>query len=580
MATDKQPLTLLLRCVLVAAFCASLFSCASFESEPNVIETTQASNNKIPLILRAGGDAVTYLPDFSYAGYGFGAIPIPGPMGQRLVVTDFGAIANDSLDDTAAIQRALAAAHQVQGAVTVVFPAGKFLLSDMLEITRGNIAMTGAGDGAQGTILSFTKPLSETGDGGRLDELREYLKRFDKLVEDKSTGEKTVFSEYSWTGGLIWVGRPEVRETPYLVELDVATPITARSINGSRGDRALTLDSTKGLREGQWIQVLWFNTGGENGPLLRTMYGEQALARVGSHHWNFPQRPIVRQLTKVIAIQDQVVVLGDPLLHNVTPATPVAVAEWQPLENVGFEHFKLEFPNAEYLAHHREWGFNGIHMGGVANGWARNLTFVNAESAILTYNSASITYADITTRGDARAHYAVHIGSAHNVLAERITTYNKVQHSLTVNTLSTRAVYKDAEVFDWPSLDQHGGANHQNLFDNVTIHVSPELSGSEYKADIFRSGGAKYWLPQHGLFNTIWNLKVIVDESVPATKTVDLFTLDKNFYGPGAHLIGVHGNRSLKLSYQPTPYTESLNTPITAVPSLYEYQLQQRLKNQ
>ncbi len=569
----------MLKTLSIVMLSTVLSSCVGVGGESSNKEVTNGAVPGTPLILSAATrDPDTYLPDFSYAGYGFGITPIPGPTGKRLSVIDYGAVADDKSDDTAAIKATIEAANDVNGPVTVVFPAGRYVVSDMLEVTRGNITFVGAGDEENGTVLSFSKPLSETGDGGRLDELRDYLERFDKMVVDKTTGERTLFSEYSWTGGLIWVGRPEIRETPYLVELDTATPITARSISGKRGEFTLALDSTDDLEAGQWVQVLWFNHGGENGPLLQEMYGESAVSRVGSHHWTFPKRPIVRQLTKIKAINGSSVVLGDPLLHNVSAQTPVDIAPWEPLENVGFEHFRMEFPNSEYIAHHREWGFNGIHMGGVGNGWARNLTFVNAESGILTYNSASITYADITTRGDVLAHYAVHIGSAHNVLAERIRTFNKVQHSLTVNTLSTRAVYKDSEVFQWPSLDQHGGANHQNLFDNVTVHIKPELHDGEYKADIFRSGGAKYWLPQHGLFNTIWNLNLVVDETVPQGGSVDLFTWDKNFYGPGAQLIGVHANRPITLSYRPQPYVESLNSQLTEVPSLYDYQLAQRKK--
>ena len=73
----------------------------------------------LPTILSAeGNDPTTYLPDFSYAGYGFGieAIPI---VEKVINVAEYGAIPDDSKDDSATLKAALAAAHQASGPVRV-----------------------------------------------------------------------------------------------------------------------------------------------------------------------------------------------------------------------------------------------------------------------------------------------------------------------------------------------------------------------------------------------------------------------------------------------------------------------------
>lgn len=119
------------------------------------------------------------------------------------------------------------------------------------------------------------------------------------------------------------------------------------------------------------------------------------------------------------------------------------------------------------------------------------------------------------------------MGNVHNVLAENISVMNPVLHSLTFNTQSTKCVYKNAKVFVTPTLDQHAGANHQNLFDNVTLHM-------------------------------------------PAVRTDD---------GPMARIVGLHGNRVFKLDYRPAPYVELLNETPKSIPSLYEYQRHLRLVN-
>lgn len=38
----------------------------------------------------------------------------------------------------------------------------------------------------------------------------------------------------------------------------------------------------------------------------------------------------------------------------------------------------------------------------------------------------------------------------------------------------------------------------------------------------------------------------------------------------------MHGNRKIRLLHTPTPYLEMLNQAVAAVPSLYDYQLEQR----
>ena len=47
--------------------------------------------------------------------------------------------------------------------------------------------------------------------------------------------------------------------------------------------------------------------------------------------------------------------------------------------------------------------------------------------------------------------------------------------------------------------------------------------------------------------------------------------------GPLARIVGLHGNRKFELDYRPAPYVEMLNVSPQAVPSLYDYQQNQRL---
>jgi hypothetical protein len=206
----------------------------------------------------------------------------------------------------------------------------------------------------------------------------------------------------------------------------------------------------------------------------------------------------------------------------------------------------------------------------------RNVRTTNADSGILSYNSANLTYTDITTDGDRRAHYGVHMGNVHNVLAQNVKVLNPVLHSLTFNTQSTKCVYKDAEVFVAPVLDQHAGSNHQNLFDNVTLHTRATATEDGPVAVVFDGSGAGYWQPGHGAFNTTWNLRVLINGGAYADEKVMILGIDE---GPMARVVGLHGNRPFELDYRPRPYVESLNVALSTVPSLYDYQLQRRLED-
>ena len=276
-----------------------------------------------------------------------------------------------------------------------------------------------------------------------------------------------------------------------------------------------------------------------------------------------------------MSIEDGVVVLSDPLLHDANDALPAQIASWDGLRHVGIEELHLEFPQSPYFGHHMERGYNGIYLTSAFDSWVRNIRISNADSGILTYNSANLTIRDITTDGNRKAHYGVHMGNVHNVLADNVAVMNPVLHSLTFNTQSTRCVYKNAEVFVTPTLDQHAGANHQNLYDNVTLHMPAVSSDDGSVAPVFDGSGAGYWQPGHGGFNTTWNLNVQITGGAMPDDVVIIHGLDE---GPMARIIGLHGNREFELDYRPAPYVELLNRELRAAPSLYDFQRARRLQ--
>lgn len=514
-----------------------------------------------------------YLPDFSFAGYGNGLAAIPDASGTVVRVDDFGASSHDEADDTKAVLAAISHAHDVAGPVIVRFSAGRYIVSEVLRIERSDFVLQGAGSGSGGTVLHFPRPLKQVDRSTSLDELRQYLVQLDKREVDPGRNLNDYFSEYSWSGGFIWIQKPGVREAPYLVEYDPKIEKLADIEAGARGSRTIALSSTAGIDEGDIIQLQWINRTGRDAGIIKSLYGAE-YESAGSHHWSFPERPLVRQASRVLTVNGRNVQLADPLLHDANDTIPAQVAAWDGLQHVGIEDLRLEFPDSPFFGHHLERGYNGIYFTSSFDSWARNIRITNADSGILSYNSANLTFRDVITDGARRAHYAVHMGNVHNVLAENITIMNPVLHSLSFNTQATKCVFRNAEVFVNPALDQHAGANHQNLFDNVTLHIKAVRSDDGPVVPVFDGGGAGYWQPGHGGFNTTWNLRVLVTGGAFADEIVTVQGLDE---GPMARIVGLHGNRQFRLDYRPTPYVEMLNEPLESVPSLYDYQRHQRL---
>lgn len=512
------------------------------------------------------------LPDFSYAGYGFGLTELPRATGTVVDVTLCGVVADDGLDDSKAVQGALEAARATAGPVVVRFPVGRTQITDVLRIDRSDIVLDGAGSQPGGTELWFPRPLTLIDRSDQYDELRAYLVRENKRQVEPENNIDYLFSEYSWSGGFLFTGPKDTRPVSYDGDKDVRDPVLAKALSGKQFERTITVDSVGTLKAGDVVQLQWFSVDGEKSQIIRSLYGDTDLP-IGSHHWTFPDRPTVAQATRIESVRGKTVTLGDPLLHDVRADQPAVVAQWEHLTNVGIQNMALRFPDAPAFGHHLEQGYNGIYMTGVFDGWIRNLVIDSADSGVLTDNAASLTIRDVTTTGRRRAHYAVHVGAVHNVLVQNLRVENPVVHPLTVNTRSTRSVFSHVEVLQAAILDQHSGSNHQNLFDDVTMHVRPRWADGAWTVRLWEGGGAPYWKPGHGLYNTTWNAKLVFDEGPGPGETLRVIS---GLEGPGARVVGVSAmGRPVTVDYRPAPYLESIGT-VPSVPSLYDHQLARR----
>ena len=522
---------------------------------------------EIPKILT--DSKTNYLPDFSYAGYHFGEDKIPELNGKIINAEEYGVKANDNLDDSKALLKALKTASAVEGNVILQLPAGRIILSEVLYIERSNFVLRGAGSDEKGTEIYCPRPMMYLKNPESLAELREYLTTFDKRQREPENNVDLPFSQYAWSGGFIWTQIPNERVKSYLDKYEPTPNILAKVSSGNSGEHIISASEVKGLKVGDIAELQLFNKDGENGEIIKDLY-KGANVKPGSHHWNFPKLPIVRQQVEITKISGSKITIKTPLTIAIKPAYQAQLVEWKHLNEVGIEHLRFTFPDIPRVAHHVEPGNNAIFLTRVFNSWVKDVTITNSDSGILAEEISNVTIQDISTDGNHMAHYTVTLGGVHNVLVKNLKIYNRAVHPLSFNTFATKNVYQNCEIFADALLDQHSGANHQNLFDNITVHLTTDKNHSYL---LFGGGGAEYWKPSHGPFSTFWNLNVQV--SNPDSKPVLLYGMKD---GPFARIIGVNGNAKFEVKYEPNAYIEFLNTSMEKIPSLYDYQLKKRLK--
>jgi len=343
-------------------------------------------------------------------------------------------------------------------------------------------------------------------------------------------------------------------------------------VAGKANDRRVQLAPGGQWRAGDIVQLQWAAKDGPASTIIADIYGPNVV--VGASHWAYPRRPLVTQTTRITAIAGDTATLATPLMHPVSSTIPARMVRWDGLSDVGIRDLALEFPEGVSFGHHLEQGYNGIYLNDVFDGWIEGLRITNAESGILTYSSASVTIRDILTDGTREAHYAIHVGDVHNLLVTRLIVANPVIHTFSFNTRATRSVFQHVTAMQQPTLDQHAGSNHQNLFDDVTVHIAARRDkAGKFSYPLWDGSGASYWQPGHGRYNTSCNIEVIVESGAAPSETVTLTGLDE---GPDARIVGISGNRKFAVDYRPAPYIEGLNRDMRDVPSLYDWQFTAR----
>jgi hypothetical protein len=503
----------------------------------------------------------TYLPDFSYAGYRWSEHPLPVP-DVTLHAADFGVVPDDGMDDTAALRRALNAPQQDSGWVVLSLPAGTIEISGVLFLERDHFVLRGQTnpDGTPSTILAVTGSLSSWGDP-KADSLVADIAAYQR--ENNLNNLLRPFSPYTWAGGMIWSRLPGKADpiAAIVPATQTGSPYWT-AISGTQGSHRVVVSSSDNRRPpvGGRLELRWVNRTGDKGALLDHVLGKQDLP-VGKRLTEDPGRPLVLQPVTVDSIAEHLhgweVFTREPLVHGMLPDWQVELHPLKRLEHVGIEHLSIQFESDDPPPHHLDKGYNGIYLTDTRDSWILNVRIEDADTPVLTNRTNQISISGLHTAGR-EGHHSVYPSNSYGVLITDFRLEAPALHHPTFPTGSVLSVYTGGQVQD-AVLDQHGGLNQQNLYDNLTLDTD----------DVWLDGGgAGYWNPTSGRFNTFWNVHVRSGQVFAGTIRD----------APDARVVGMRNDaEEISLRYGPDTYVEGLQRTGLAVPSLFAWQLERRL---
>ena len=396
------------------------------------------------------------LVDVGWAGYHTGKDAIPDVAGPITNVTDFGAKADDDVDDTAAFVKAFAAATKG----VLLIPAGRFVLTERLYIHSGVVVR---GAGTTKTTLYYPKSLGDV-----------YGITFNPAGQ----------SSWSFGGGFLSAKGS-----------DTGAKLTTVTKNAARGDDTLTVTGTTGITVGQWVRIQQTDAAGS---MLSAFYADTDPGDVaedgGQELFDF-----YSPVTKVTATT---ITLARTLPFPIdTRWKPTVLARAPNASEIGIEHLTIEFLGTTYPGHFKERGFNAIDFSGLQDSWVRDVKIVNADYGVTLNNDFFCTGTDIVLdtnfdRGPLVGHHGLNSSSGADILYTRFDVRKTFVHDLTVDGYAFGTAWSNGKGVDL-NMDHHGRSPYGTLWTALDLGAGTRP---------FASGGNADRMPHTGAYSTVWNL--------------------------------------------------------------------------
>lgn len=470
----------------------------------------------------------TILPDFSYVGYHQGEKEIPTITNYKIFdVTAFGAKPDDNVSDKIAIQKAIDAANK-NGSGIVFFPKGRFLVNEdgdapnSIISKKGNIVFRGSGSGAGGTEL-FMKNALPPADPSKMWTVPP-LFIFGSGGSDKKIGQVTA--------------------------------------SASVGDFSIKLNTTEGLKEGDWIMLYLLDN---NKDLIASELKNNKV----EPQWTYlVEKGIeVKVFYQIKSIKNETLTLFAPISYPIDSKYKWEVSKFANSPEVGIEDVAFVGNWTEKFVHHRSWkddsGYTMVNMRRNTNSWIKNCRFTDCSVAATIAQSANVSVLNCKIDGNA-GHQAINSNGSTNVLIANCIDLASQWHSFgashcSMNTVIWKCTYPSTTCFE-----SHSSQPRNTLLDEVEGGL---MNG--------RGGGATENMPNHMQGLVLWNYKQ-TNEAVkdfefwPSTQVFEWWKI------PNPIIVGFQ-SKGTTFKMEQLGLSESLGKSV-APSSLYLAQLKLRLK--
>ena len=402
------------------------------------------------------------LPDFSFAGYRRGEEPFRIPSAS-ISVADFGAKGDGSTDNTDAFKQAI----QAGAGKLIQIPAGRFVLSDVLEVRTSNLVLRGAG--ADKTVIIFTNSLETL--------------RPRPVKNDDGTST----TDWSWAGGLIMIGNPSAhREEPAGIFTQVTEP-------AQRGANQLSLAKPL-FKVGDEVSLVLHDTADQG--LVKYLYHDQTGNISGLNHWQ------CRQIFRIRAASGNEVTLDRGLRFDVRPEWRPTLEPFRPaVTDVGIEEIGFEFPATPYAGHFKESGWNPVAIrASAAHCWLKNLVVRNGDNGPFVEGAAFCTVAGVRITADPQrkgkdghsGHHGITL-EGDDCLCTNFSIETEFIHDLTVQS-AIGSVFASGRAVNL-CMDHHCWASYENLFTDIDAGWGKRLfaSGGGSNRGLHTAAGATFW---------------------------------------------------------------------------------------
>ncbi len=396
------------------------------------------------------------LPDFSRAGC---EVDLEQHVSKTTVnIVDFGAVPDDDIGDSAAINAAIQLISTTGG--TVQIPEGRWILDAIVELRSNNVRLSGDENG--GTILYCPKSLADL------------------------YGEKR---EWSWSGGFLRLQPNGSANVLGTIQSTATSGSTELDIQW-KGDVP---------KVGAWIQIWWYNDKGED-TLFKWLYGDAIpRAKYGNELRNSDSSR-VRSWFKIVAVDSKSITIDPPLPMPVSPAWNPTVMSVPHLMHCVIENLTFDFVKSTYPGHLKERGHNAIVTSSLVESVIQNLRIINADSGIIMGNAGFTTICNVDIQGRTM-HHPISLSWCSHCLVEEFEIDAPHIHGTTISWSSHFNVFNKGRGNEL-SMDSHRACSFRNLHQNIKIEhglkpKQPLRSGGAYARGLHSARENVYWNIEH-----------------------------------------------------------------------------------